>query len=265
MNILNLSNVSFEKQLIKISIFYILYQFIYFIVLLMKFNINRYKITSNKTLLNDWYKQSEIYWKQQDPNYNGMMGGYDSINKIDIQQSIIFFDRCQIKFKIEKERALDLGCGIGRITDQFLSKHFKEIHLVDRNQDYLNKAQESLKMRSNDFKILTQFNPEFQYDCIWIQWVSIYLQDDDFINLLKRLQMKNRGLIFLKENVLFDDIQTKQIDLQDFQITRSRQHYRELIKQSGLRIIGEMEQVGIPQEIYPIRMFCMLNIINNVL
>ena len=64
MNKLNLSNVSFGINLQLITFyydefykiidknFYILFchiNFIYYIVLLMKFNINRYKITSNKT------------------------------------------------------------------------------------------------------------------------------------------------------------------------------------------------------------------------
>ena len=53
-----------QKIIYSFFYFILIYNIIYIQKQIMKFNINKYKITSNKTKLNDWYQHSEIYWKQ---------------------------------------------------------------------------------------------------------------------------------------------------------------------------------------------------------
>ena len=39
-----------------------------------------------------FYKLSEEYWKTQPATVDGMLGGYEAISNIDIQQSQVFLD-----------------------------------------------------------------------------------------------------------------------------------------------------------------------------
>ena len=93
-----------------------------------------------------------------------------------------------------KERALDCGAGIGRITKHLLQRHFKCVDLVEQNKAFLEKAVEYVgcedteKPKKQFFcSGLQDFVPQCQtYDVIWCQWVLGHLTDTHLIEFFKR-------------------------------------------------------------------------------
>ncbi|CAD8065228.1 unnamed protein product [Paramecium sonneborni] len=187
------------------------------------------------------------FWAQQSITNSSMLGGYDQINNVDIQQSEQFLLRNIKQFNT----ILELGSGVGRISEQLFIKHFKEIHLVEREAKFINES----KRRLNQFNCLyyqmpvEQFEPKNYFDCIWIQWISMYLTDSDFCNMLQKFK---KYPIILKENVSTQDYQ---FDDEDASITRSEKIYEILIKKCGFKIVDEEFQQGLPTDIYKIKLY----------
>ena len=71
---------------------------------------------------------------------------------------------------------------------------------------------------------------------IWLQWVLCYLSDRDLLSFFKSLQLTPHGMIFIKENVAVTDLPV--FDEADSSMARSREHFEELIVQSGLEIVS---------------------------
>ena len=44
--------------------------------------------------------------------------------------------------------------------------------------------------------------PPNTYDVVWVQWVIIYLPDQDFVNFLRRMaaSLREGGLVVIKDN-----------------------------------------------------------------
>ena len=59
------------------------------------------------------------------------------------QPSIDLLEKVLEPFKnIKKDRALDLACGIGKLTKDFLSKRFNNVDLVDLDAEDIEKARQ---------------------------------------------------------------------------------------------------------------------------
>jgi len=112
-----------------------------------------------------------------------------------------------------------------------------------------------------------------KYDCIWNQWVLLYLTDQDLIAYMKRcidaLENKETGWIFCKENVLpiaapntkttldqnLKDARGFEIDIEDNGLTRSDDRYRMLFEKAGLEIVCALRQSNWPSDLYPVYMY----------
>ncbi|CAD8051429.1 unnamed protein product [Paramecium primaurelia] len=196
------------------------------------------------------YSMKEInkqFWSKQSITNSSMLGGYDQINNVDIQQSELFL----LKNIQQFNTLLELGSGIGRISEQLFIKYFKEIHLVEREAKFLNESRRRLsKFNCSYYQMsVEEFEPKKNYDCVWIQWISMYLTDSDFCNMLQKF---NKSPIILKENISSQDYQ---YDEEDASITRSERIYENLIKKSGFKIIDEQFQQGLPNDIYKIKFY----------
>jgi protein N-terminal methyltransferase len=90
------------------------------------------------------------------------------------------------------------------------------------------------------------------YDCIWLQWVLCYLTDQDLIKFFKKSKdhLSPTGMIFIKENVANDMLPV--FDETDSSMVRSREHFEELIKESGLQIVSQEYQEGFPEELFKV-------------
>ncbi len=80
---------------------------------------------------------SLAYWSSVAPNENGMLGGYGSLSRIDLQSSANFIAKIRRRssvFPAGKQllpRAVDCGAGIGRITQGLLAKVCDVVDLVE--------------------------------------------------------------------------------------------------------------------------------------
>ncbi|CAD7950262.1 unnamed protein product [Amoebophrya sp. A120] len=121
-------------------------------------------------------------------------------------------------------------------------------------------------------KIRELSSTSLQYDCIWNQWVLLYLTDDDLITYLQKCQRqltKPGGFMFVKENVLLPPAGSvdrshpawtkyekgMEIDEDDNGVTRSDDRYRELFEKAGLELICAVKQANWPKDLYPIYMY----------
>ncbi|XP_078542970.1 N-terminal Xaa-Pro-Lys N-methyltransferase 2 isoform X3 [Lissotriton helveticus] len=158
--------------------------------------------------------------------------------------------------------ALDCGSGIGRVSKNVLLPIFDNIELVDMMEPFLEEAQNYLEEGVDKVEALYCYNlQEFtpvmkKYDVIWMQWVSGYLTDKDFLEFLRRCKsgLRQNGVIILKDNVARDGCRLDPIDnclIRDIFILRS------IIYKAGFTILSEQKQDGFPETLTPIWMIAM--------
>lgn len=229
---------------------------------------------------NEYFSKASQYWIAVEPTIDGMLGGFSVCDDTDIKGSEsflsqYFLSRDEIS-KLDDEkaqnqrdkqmRALDLGSGIGRVSKRLLLKFFEKVDLVDQNENFLKEARNYIGSDLYDQRCsvtcssLHNFEPEngVLYDVLWLQWCSGYLYPDEhLINFLKRSKsmIKPNGLVFLKDNHTNTD--EDDLDMQDGSVTRSYTHIVRLVKQSGFKILSEKRQYKMPKGCYPVKMFCL--------
>eukprot|EP01127_Copromyxa_protea_P010793 TRINITY_DN2667_c0_g1_i1.p1 TRINITY_DN2667_c0_g1~~TRINITY_DN2667_c0_g1_i1.p1 ORF type:complete len:109 (-),score=22.50 TRINITY_DN2667_c0_g1_i1:10-336(-) len=95
-----------------------------------------------------------------------------------------------------------------------------------------------------------------QYDVIWIQWVIIYLSDDDFVAFFTRCReaLTETGIIVVKDNVTNAGFI---LDVADASVTRSEAHLRLLFEASGLKVMEDKVQPHFPKDLFPVKMFAL--------
>nr|CAG4650522.1 EOG090X0EJQ [Sida crystallina] len=211
-----------------------------------------------------FYTDGAQYWEKIEPTVDGMLGGYAQISDIDLQGSQRFLNSLyQVLIeKPKKNRAIDCGAGIGRITQGFLMKNFPIVDLVEQDGKFLQTAQNTLATTRHQGQFfhsgLQNFNPENgAYDVIWIQWVLGHLTDEDLVAFLKRCQsgLQPNGLVVIKENVTSSG--EVEMDSTDSSVTRPYVLLCDVIKRSGLRIVKDQIQQRFPKDLYEVRMLAM--------
>nr|CAG4641242.1 EOG090X0EJQ [Eulimnadia texana] len=208
-----------------------------------------------------FYVDGAQYWEKIPASVDGMLGGYSHISEIDIKGSQRFLNTLyQQTDKPGKERALDCGAGIGRITKGLLSKNFKTVDLVEQCGKFLEEAKRNLSEINHNGTFfhsgLQSFSAEEgAYDVIWCQWVLGHLTDSDLISFFKRCKagLKPKGVIVVKENLTSSG--EVEMDHTDSSVTRPEKVLVELIQAAGLKLIREQKQQRFPQELYEVKMF----------
>eukprot|EP00933_Yihiella_yeosuensis_P018099 TRINITY_DN14996_c0_g2_i1.p1 TRINITY_DN14996_c0_g2~~TRINITY_DN14996_c0_g2_i1.p1 ORF type:complete len:292 (-),score=44.56 TRINITY_DN14996_c0_g2_i1:39-914(-) len=216
-----------------------------------------------------WYGKAEKWWVDNcPPTINGVLGGYADLDPTDVKESGELIEEMKKLtgkggLSMRFERALDGGAGIGRITKHLLSNVFDKIDLVEGNQRLLDSASEFLAEKRSHLgecfcSTLQDFNPEAErYDCMWIQWVVIYLTDADFASFLRRCASALRpgGLIVIKENILSPGEGDLLKDEADSSVSRSTELMRHIFQQADLELLLEKPQVDFPEGMYPVMMY----------
>jgi len=202
----------------------------------------------------------------------GVLGGYGCVNDVDVKGSDAFLRPLLAdRFGTAKRHlvALDCGSGIGRVTKNFLLRHFNEVDLVEPVSHFLEAARESLTgymdqgedshKAANFYCVpLQDFTPEEgKYDVIWIQWCIGQLPDDDFISFFNRAKvgLKPDGFFVLKENIARNGFV---LDKEDNSVTRSDPYFRELFKRCGLYILSVKDQKELPEELFAVKMYALV-------
>ena len=129
--------------------------------------------------------------------------------------------------------ALDTGAGIGRIAKQVLIGRFRNIDLLEPSSVQIEEAR---RLLANDVRLfiktrLQTFEFTHKYDCIWMQWFLMYVNDQDLKTFLikakahglNRKANGNTGCIFIKDNI--SNKQTALYSSEDHSRTRTGQQF----------------------------------------
>ncbi|XP_074598778.1 N-terminal methyltransferase [Brevipalpus obovatus] len=231
-------------------------------------------MVNGKPVGDDYYAKGIQYWENIDASLDGMLGGYSRVSAADLKGSRRFLNRFIKPLSAlvggeeprEKRRGIDCGCGIGRITKNLLLDYMDVVDLVDCNQAFLDEAKNQIGPQIFESRIgqrfctpLHEFFPpsDVKYDLVWIQWVTGYLVDGHFVDLLKRFKkaLAPNGLVIIKDNHSSDD--QLEEDPRDSSVIRPRWLLKDIFTKSGLNLIAEPLQTGLPRELYPVRMFAL--------
>jgi protein N-terminal methyltransferase len=189
-----------------------------------------------------------------------MLGNLLQISLPDVQGSLNFLKQVfKLKPAPPKNRCLDCGAGIGRVSKNVLMQEFTTVDLVEQDPKFCEKAKESLINSGHLGNIYNVGLQDFKessdtYDVIWIQWVLLYLPDEALIDFFTRISgmLNKNGLIIVKEN--FTKGNEVIFDKEDSSVTRPMANFKALLKQSNLRIIKEQKQTNFPKELFPVYM-----------
>jgi len=220
-----------------------------------------------------WYNKSAQYWKDNcPPTVDGVLGGFASVDPVDVRESTKFLEdvaklRADMGCAMRRNRALDGGAGIGRVTKNLLGNFFDTVDLLEGNQRLLEAAPDFLAEKRSHLgemfcSTLQDFVPkEGVYDCIWVQWCVIYLTDLDFIRFLKHCAngLHPGGLIFIKENVLDKDSTHDLVkDEDDSSVTRSLTLMEHIFEQAGLAVVLKRYQEEWSDSMLPVMMYALI-------
>lgn len=126
-------------------------------------------------------------------------------------------------------------------------------------------------------------NEPIVFDVVWGQWCLQHLSDKDLIAFLERAKsclrpadaelssdvqaqtttnavLDGAGIIVVKENVLReseDGSERVWYDEEDHSITRTPNAYERVFRQAGLEIVKTDVQRGLPDELFPVQMWCL--------
>lgn len=205
-----------------------------------------------------WYGKALSYWEKTPATINGVLGGMEHINARDIKGSRQFIEGIA---SIGRERALDCGAGIGRISKALLMPMFGTVDILEPVEHMVEQAKKELDPSKLGHIYMTSMEkavlPDNTYDLIVIQWAAIYLTDEHFISFLKvcKKALKPGGIIFFKENCSSDD--TFLVDKDDSSLTRSDNHYKEIFKAAGVQLIDEKMQPNWPSDLMAVKMYAL--------
>ncbi|XP_028393910.1 N-terminal Xaa-Pro-Lys N-methyltransferase 1-B-like isoform X2 [Dendronephthya gigantea] len=212
-----------------------------------------------------WYGDAQEFWKNVSPTVDGMLGGHAYVSPTDIYGSNEFINDFLEKNGgfLNNSYALDCGAGIGRVTKHFLLPLFQKVDMVEQDKTFVDQAPAFLGEK-NYQKIgeifcsgLQDFTPAAKrYSLIWIQWVLLYLTDDDLVEFLQKCQtaLLPNGLICLKENVASKRSVT---DREDSSITRTDKRLKKLFVKAGLNVIKQDVQKGFPKGLFKVKMYAL--------
>eukprot|EP01029_Cantina_marsupialis_P023822 TRINITY_DN60013_c0_g2_i1.p1 TRINITY_DN60013_c0_g2~~TRINITY_DN60013_c0_g2_i1.p1 ORF type:complete len:257 (+),score=49.42 TRINITY_DN60013_c0_g2_i1:300-1070(+) len=203
----------------------------------------------------EWYKDSNEFWDNGEATIEAMLGGIE-ICEDDIAHSEKLLALLKEHNKgFRMKRALDCGAGIGRISKQFLVKHFEEVDIVEQSVRLCESAPKyvgSDRLKDVFCEGLQTFVPTKEYDCIWIQWVLAYLTDKDLVEFMRNCKqgLSKDGVIVVKANAT--GYQQFVFDEEDVSVTRSFEFFNALFVAAGLNIVSAKKVDSFPDEIYPV-------------
>ena len=135
--------------------------------------------------------QQLAYWEKQDASVDGMLGGFGSLSDTDVVSSLSFLDSLLPRDLRGDRHALDVGAGIGRVTKHMLlPAGFRRVDMLEANQRFLDEAVAYVAhpgLGTRHCAAMSQFVfGDLEWHVIWIQWVAIYLNDDEFVDFFRQ-------------------------------------------------------------------------------
>jgi len=210
------------------------------------------------------YKNIKLHWSYQESTINGILNGFEELNKPDIEFSKKLLNYLKEKNIIKNnKKALDCASGIGRVTEYVLIEFYDKIDLFEQEDNFINKMKEKF---CNNFHIgniekntLQNYIFKCKYDLIWIQWCLENLNKNDIISFLLKCKknLNENGIIVIKENCL---LKKKKFLANDLSIQRNEKFYLSIFKKCKLKILKKGKNENWPKEFIPLNYFILSNI-----
>jgi protein N-terminal methyltransferase len=202
-------------------------------------------------------EQCRRYWTEASSTIDGVLGGLGHVHELDVRGSMEFLE--SLKF-VGRERALDCGAGIGRISKHLLCPLFRTTDVLEPDQHLFERAKVELRTsRIGEFLNEPMERTVFRhsYDLIAIQWVAAYVSDRDLVSFLARAKgaLNTRGVIFLKDNVAAGTGHV--VHDEDGSQTRSDEHYADIFARAGLKCVKKRLQRQWPADLFKAKMYAL--------
>ncbi|XP_012695096.2 alpha N-terminal protein methyltransferase 1B isoform X1 [Clupea harengus] len=211
-----------------------------------------------------FYHRAQKFYEDVTPSEEGMMGDFVELSEVDLEGSRQFLK----KFvggpgKASTKRALDCGCGIGRVSKGVFFPIFETMEMADMTEEFLLHAHEEYLGDYADrvesyycYNLKDLILPPIRYDVVWIQWVACHLTDKDLMEFLKRCQtsLRPNGVIIIKDNMAR---QGCKLDPTDSSLQRHLDVMKFIIGKAGLKVLDVQKQEGFPEVMVPIWMIAM--------
>ena len=200
---------------------------------------------------------SERYWAQAPATIDGVLGGVEQVHETDIRSSKNFLESLT---GVGRERALDCGAGIGRLSKHLLCPMFKTTDVMESAGQMIARAKVDLPSeRIGEFlqcsieqAVLTK-----SYDLVVLHWVAAYIEDDALVSFLARCKsaLRQGGVVFIKDNIASSN--RGAIDKDDGSRIRSDTRYKTLFANADLACIKEARQRQWPRDLYAAKMYAL--------
>ncbi|TKR80818.1 hypothetical protein L596_014823 [Steinernema carpocapsae] len=211
-----------------------------------------------------FYQKAEDYWANVSSDVDGMLGGFAQLHTPDVNDSRKFLTDLRSKgLLMSTGRAIDCGCGIGRIAKHLLLPMFKVVDMVDVTEQFIDGSKKYLGQ--DDSRVGMKFTEGLQtfeptenfYDVIWIQWVTGHLTDEHFMEFFRRCKtaLRQGGVIVFKDNI--SGAGKPIFDAEDNSWTRPLTDVLDLFAKTGLEVVLSKKQTNFPKGMYEVRMIAL--------
>lgn len=217
------------------------------------------------------YDNAIDYWTGIPATVDGVLGGYGEdtvVPTMDVLGSNHFLRKLKSRMIVEpgyKKHGVDIGAGIGRVTKRLLVKHCDVVDLLEPVKPFVEQMKSELNDLRQEGKIgqiydigMQDWTPEKnRYWLIWCQWCVGHLPDEELVKFFIRCKqgLQPNGTIIVKENNT--PMGKDDFDPEDSSVTRSDAKFKDIFEQSGLKLIATDRQKGLPEELYPVRMYAL--------
>jgi protein N-terminal methyltransferase len=240
------------------------------------------------------YAASRRYWTTVSPTIDGVLGGLGYLHGADVESSWSFLTGIRKDLSpvanistnagspslpdayfctgvpASKAVSIEVGAGIGRVTEHLLARVTGTHHLVEPDARYCDTARKNLAaaphlaghavtvhqsgIEDMDWESLGRGSIHL----VWCQWVLIYLTNPDLLRFLKaaRRLLAPTGILILKESVVLGD-RAADYDAEDASVTRNASTYVQLFDRAGLRVVRMQRDTSLPEQLYPVFFFAL--------
>ncbi|KAI1060630.1 hypothetical protein LB506_007140 [Fusarium annulatum] len=197
------------------------------------------------------------YWQNVSASVDGMLGGFPSVSRIDLQGSRSFLAKLGIS-RPRILRALEGGAGIGRVTKGLLLDVAETVDIIEPVAKFTAGLVDTPGVGQIYNIGLQDWQPQdVQYDLIWAQWCACQISDALLVKYLQRCAacLSADGVVVLKENL--SDCGEYTYDEVDSTVTRTDEGFRAVFDKAGLEIIQAELQKGFPKSLLPVKMYAL--------
>ncbi|KAF5020972.1 hypothetical protein F66182_6984 [Fusarium sp. NRRL 66182] len=211
-------------------------------------------------------EEGKKYWETVTADVNGMLGGWPSVTRLDLQGSQKFLARLGIGVKTGRKvvhRALDGGAGIGRVTKGLLLDVAEQVDIVEPVARFTAGLVGEPGVGQIFNVGLQDWQPQegVKYDLIWMQWCVGHLPDHLLVQYLGRCgtALSPEGIIVVKENLStagedwFDEV--------DNAVTRMDETFMAIFKDADLQVVRSELQQAFPaiegRTLLPVKMYAL--------